>query len=125
METTEFVEDVAIIKDCLGQLSILSESPQLCTTTLHKATDYLQWTVNALININGSLETKYSFKSICDSDEVDFKGIGLKIFPSRKGYASFNRKESLLALIDNQQIRMIYESEKTMFDEIEALSPGK
>ena len=111
METSEYVEDVAIIKECLGQLSILSESLQLCTTTLHKASEYLQWTVNALIKINGSLETKYNFKSICDSDGVDFKGIGLKIFLSRKGFASFNRKE-FLALIDNLQRRMIYESEK-------------
>ena len=40
METIEFVEDVAIMKD-IGQLSILSELLQKDCTIL-KATDYLQ-----------------------------------------------------------------------------------
>ena len=39
MDTIEFVEDVAIMKDCLGQLSILSESLQKNCTTLLKASD--------------------------------------------------------------------------------------
>ena len=61
METIEFVEDVAIMKDCLGQLSILSESLQKNCTTLLKASDYLQWTINALGKVKDSLETKYEF----------------------------------------------------------------
>ena len=39
MDTIEFIEDVAIMKDCLGQLSILSESLQKNCTTLLKASD--------------------------------------------------------------------------------------
>ena len=39
MDAIEFVEDVAIMKDCLGQLSILSKSLQKNCTTLLKASD--------------------------------------------------------------------------------------
>ena len=85
METIEFVEDVAIIKDCLGQLSILSESLQKNCTTLLKASDYLQWTINALGKLKDSLQTKYHFKTIYDSP-VEFKGVKLKSFQSRSGY---------------------------------------
>ena len=107
-----------LLKICLGKPS---ESLQLCTTTLHKASVYLQWTVvNALTKISDSLETKYSFTSICDTEGVDFKGIDKKLFNSRKGYASFNRREFLLALIGNLQRRRIYKSEKAFFDEIQA-----
>ena len=54
LETIEFVEDVAIMKDCLGKLSILSESLLKDCITLLKASDYLQWTINALEKIKGS-----------------------------------------------------------------------
>lgn len=91
LETIEFVEDVAIMKDCLGQLSILSESLQKDCITLLKASDYLQWTINALEKIKGSLETKYEFRNIYDPS-VEFKGVELKSFQSRTGYKSFNRK---------------------------------
>ena len=94
METIEFVEDVAIMKDCLRQLSILSESLQKNCTTLLKASDYLQWTINALGKIKDSLETKYEFKTTYDSS-VEFKGVELKLFQSRSGYNSFNRKQFL------------------------------
>ena len=77
MQTIEFVEDVAIMKDCFGQLSILSESLQKNCTTLLKASDSLQWTINALGKIKDSLETKYEFKTIYDSS-VEFKGAELK-----------------------------------------------
>ena len=92
METIEFVEDVAIMKDCLGQLSIFSESLQKDRTTLLKASDYLQWTINALEKIKDSLETKYEFRNIYDSSVefkgVEFKGMELKSFQSWTGYTN-------------------------------------
>ncbi|CAB4043134.1 Hypothetical predicted protein, partial [Paramuricea clavata] len=124
METIEFVEDVAIMKDCLGQLSILSESLQKDRTTLLKASDYLQWTINALEKIKDSLETKYEFRNIYDSS-VEFKGVELKSFQSRTGYKSFNRKQFLQGLIDNLQRRMIVSSEKILLNQIESLCPEK
>ena len=122
METIEFVEDVAIMKDCLGQLSILSESLQKDCITLLKASDYLQWTINALEKIKDSLETKYEFRNIYDSS-VEFKGMELKSFQSRTGYKSFNRKQFLQALIDNLGRRMIDSSEKILLNQIESLCP--
>ena len=94
METIEFVEDVAIMNDCLGQLSMLSESLQKDFTMILKASNYLQWTMNALEKIKDSLETKYEFKNIYHSS-VEFKGVELKSFQSRRGYKSFNRKQFL------------------------------
>ena len=55
LETIGFVEDLAIMKDSLGKLSILSESLQKDCITLLKESDYLQWTINALEKIKGSL----------------------------------------------------------------------
>ena len=121
METMEFVEDVAIIKDCLGQLSILSESLQESCTTLLKASDYLYWTVNALVKIKESVEAKYQFTNVCDSSEVDFKGVELNSFQSRNGYRSFDRKQFLQGLIDNLQRRLIDSSEKVLLDQVESL----
>ena len=77
MQTTQFVEDLAVLKDCLGQLSVLSESLQKRETTIVKASDYVRWTVNALVKITDSLETKYSFQ-ILTSDSPVFKGVNLK-----------------------------------------------
>ena len=124
METIEFVEDVAIMKDCLGQLSILSESLQKNCATLLKASDYLQWTINALANVNDSLETKYEFKTIYISS-VEFKGVELKSFQSRRGYNSFSQKQFLQGLIDNLQRRMIDSSEEILLNQIESLCPEK
>ena len=124
MKTIEFVEDVAIMKDCLGQLSILSESPQKNCTTLLKASDNLEWTINALGKIKDSLETKYEFKTIYDFS-ADFKGVELKPFQSRNGYNPFNRKQFLQGLIDNLQRRMIDSSEEILLNQIESLCPEK
>ena len=123
METIEFVKDVAIMKDCLGQLSILSESLQKNCTTLLKASDYLQWTINAPGKIKDSLETKYEFNTIYDSS-VEFKGVELKSFQSRSGYNSFNRKQFPQGLIDNLQ-RMIESSKEILLNQIESLCPEK
>ena len=128
METIEFVEDVVCVYEGvyvrLGQLSILSESLQKNCTTLFKASDFLQWTINALGKIKDSLETKYEFKTIYDSS-VEFKGVELKSFQSRSGYNSFNRKQFLQGLIDNLQRRMIYLSEEILLNQIESLCPKK
>ena len=76
MQTTQFVEDIALLKDCLGQLAILSVSLQKRDTTIIKASDYLKWTLNALIKIKDSLTEEYSFEFLT-SPEM-FKGIVLK-----------------------------------------------
>jgi hypothetical protein len=52
LSTREFVEDVGIVKDCLTQLSLLSESLQRQQTSLIEANRHLQWTLNALFRIN-------------------------------------------------------------------------
>ena len=81
METKEYVEDVALWKDCLGKLSILSETLQIRDTTLIKDSEHLQWTARTLIKIKDSLECKYSFDDVCEVPL--FKGIGLNSFKSR------------------------------------------
>ena len=43
----EFVEDVAIVKDCLAQLFLLSEALQKQQASLIKANRHLKWTLNA------------------------------------------------------------------------------
>ena len=112
----------------------MSESLQKARTTLVKAFDYLQWTINALEKIKDSLETKYQFRNIYDSSVefkgvefkgVEFKGVELKSFQSRTGYQSFNRKQFLQGLIDNLQRRMIDSSEKILINQIESLCPEK
>jgi hypothetical protein len=124
VETIEFVEDVAIMKDCFGQLSILSQSLQKDRTTLLKASDYLQWTINELEKIKDSLATKYEFRNIYDS-LVEFKGVELRSFQSRTGYKSFNRKQFLQGLIDNLERMMVDSSEKILLNQIESLCPEK
>ena len=123
MQTTQFVEDLAVLKDCLGQLSILSESLQKRDTTIIKACDYVKWTVNALVKIKDSLETKYTFDSISNSPV--FKGINLKSFNSRHGYLSFKHCQFLQGLIDNMKSRLITDSEAGLLHDIEALIPEK
>ena len=97
MQTTQFVEDIAVLKGCLGQLSVLSESLQKRETTIVKASDYVRWTANALVKIKDSLnlKTKYSFQ-VFTSDPPVFRGVNLKSFHSRHGYTSFNHGQFFL-----------------------------
>ena len=72
MQSTQYVEDLAVLKDCLVQLSILSESLQKREATIIKASNYIRWTINALEKIRVSLDKKYSFKDLI-SDSPVFK----------------------------------------------------
>ena len=115
METKEFVEDVALLRHCLGKLSILSETLQTRDTTLIVPSEQLQWTVNALIKIKDSLERKYSFDNV--SEAPLFKGIQLQSFQFRKSYHSFDRKQFLQGLIDNLRSRMITHQESVFLEQ--------
>ena len=123
MQTT-LVEEVAVLKDCLGQLSILSESLQKREATIIKASNYIRWTINALEKIKGSLDTKYSFKVLI-SDSPVFKGTNLQSFQSRHGYTSFNDGQFLQGLIDNMKSRLINNSEASFLCDIQAIIPNK
>jgi hypothetical protein len=86
METIEFVEGYyeRLPWTTFNLVRITTEKDR---TTLLKASDYLQWTINALEKIKDSLETKYEFRNIYDSS-VEFKGVELKSFQSRTGYTN-------------------------------------
>lgn len=95
METVQFVEDLAMIKDCLFHLSL---TVRIAPIEFHNtAQSDLSWAVNALLKIKASLITKHSFNGICGSSDPTFKDIEccflLKKFQSRTGYASFSRNQ--------------------------------
>ena len=124
MQTTQFVEDLAVLRDCLGQLSSLSESLQKRKATIIKASNYIRWTINAMEKITGSLDTKDSFKVLI-SDSPVFKGISLQSFQSRHGYTSLNHGQFLQGLIDNMKSRLINNSEASFLCDIQAIIPEK
>lgn len=125
LSTREFVEDVAIVKDCLAQLSLLSEALQRQQTSLVEANRHLQWTLNALFRIKEAIQQgKYAFQSTT-GDNAGFKGVSLEAFSSRKGYVSFDRKQFIQALIDNINARMINPSNEAVIRQLEALIPDK
>ena len=124
MQTSQFVEDLAVLKDSLGQLSILSESLQKREATTIKASNYIRWTINAQEKIKGSLDTKLSFKVLI-SDSPVFKGINLQSFQSRRGYTSFNHGQFLQGLVDSMKSRLINNSEASFLCDIQAIIPDK
>ena len=108
LSTREFVEDVAIVKDCcLAQLSLLSEALQKQQISLIEANRHLRWTLNMLFRINEAIiEGKYTFQATT-GDHAAFKGVSLDAFSSKGGYVSFNQKQFIQALIDNINSRML------------------
>ena len=113
-----------MLKDCLSQLSILSESLQKREATIIKASNYIRWTINALEQIKGSLDTKYSFKVLI-SDSPIFKGINLQSFQSKHGYTSFNDDKFLQGLIDNMKSRLINNCKASFLCDIQDIIPDK
>ena len=92
MQTTQFFEDLTVLKDCLGQLSILSESLRKRDATIINASDYMRWTINAPEKVKGSLDTKYSFKVIISDSQ----------FSKESTYSSFNQDmATLLSIMTN------------------------
>ena len=125
LSTREFVEDVAVVKDCLAQVSLLSEALQKQQTSLLEANRHLRWTLNGLFKIKEAVqEGKYTFQATT-GDNAAFKGVSLEVFSSRKGYVSFDRKHFIQALIDNINARMINSSNKPVIKQLEALFPDK
>ena len=107
LSTREFVEDVAIVKDCLSQLSLLSEALQKQQVSLIEANRHLKWTLNALLRIKEAIhEGKYIFQATI-GDHAAFKGVSLEAFLSRGGYVSFDRKQFIQALLDDINSRML------------------
>ena len=82
LSTREFVEDVAIVKDCLAQLSLLSDALQKQQISLIEANRHLKWTLNALFRIKEAIhEGKYTFQATT-GDHAAFKGVSLEAFLS-------------------------------------------
>ena len=125
LSTREFVEDVAIVKDCLAQLSLLSEALQKQQISLIEANRHLKWTLNALFRIKEAIhEGKYTFQATT-GDHAAFKGVSLEAFLSRGGYVSFDRKQFIQALIDNINSRMLNSNNEAAIKHFEALIPDK
>eukprot|EP00795_Rhopilema_esculentum_P000919 gene919-10675_t len=119
LATKEFVEDVAVIKDCLGQISIIPQSLQKSDISIMEANRYLKYTINGLEKIKLSItEGKYSFDQTVGNDVV-FKGVHLHNFESRSSYSLFNKPQFLQALIDNMKARMLNASDGQAFKELE------
>ena len=125
LATKEFVEDVAVIKDCLGQVSILSESLQKSDVSVIEANRYLQYTVNSLEKIKLFVtEGKYSFDEIAGNDVV-FKGVPLHSYECRASYPSFNKPRFLQALIDNIKARLLNASNENALKQLEVFAPER
>ena len=124
MMTQQFVEDLALVRDCLAQLSLLSETLQKRKMNCVMANRHIQWTVNSLSAIKAAIsDGKYSFSiNLRDekNSELPFKTVTLQKFTSRGDYASFDKSRLIQSLIDNLQARMAikgsdsYEIQKSM-----------
>ena len=108
LSTQNFVEDVALLKDCLGQLSLLSETLQERNINIVEANRLIQWTINALKKIKFAAveQQKYDFTAITGKNS-SFKGVPLNIYETRRGYASIKKAQLLQSLIDNITQRML------------------
>jgi len=125
LATKEFVEDVAVIKDCLGQISILSESLQKSDVSVIDANRYLQYTINSLEKIKRSVtEGKYSFDEVARND-VAFKGVPLHSYEGRASFPSFNKPQFLQALIDNIKARLLNASNENAVKQLEVFAPER
>ena len=103
-----FVKDLALLKDCLGQLSLLSETLQERKINIVEAHRHIQWTINALQKIKFAAveQQKYDFTAIIGKNS-SFKGIPLHIYETMKGYASCNKAQLLQSLVNNIMQRML------------------
>ena len=125
LATKEFIEDVALLNDCLGQISILSESLQKSDISVVEANRYLKYTINSLEKIKVSISKgKYSFDQTVGSDVV-FKGVPLGNYQSRGSYCSFNKPQLLQALIDNIKARMLDVNNKEALKQLEIFIPER
>ena len=124
--TQNFVEDVALLKDCLGQLSVLSETLQERNIDIVEANRHIQWTVNALKKIKFAAveQQKYDFTAIIGKNP-SFQGVPLHIYETKKVYASFNKAQLLQSLIDNITQRMLTKGKDEALSLFEALIPSK
>ena len=126
LSTQNFVDDVALLEDCLGQPSLLSETLQERNINIVEANRHIQWTVNALKKIKFAAveQQKYDFTAIIGKNS-SFKGIPLHIYETRKGYASFNEAQLLQSLIDNITQRMLTKGKNDALSLFEVLIPSK
>ena len=126
LSTQNFVEDVALLKDCLGQLSVLSETLQDRNINIVEGNRHVQWTINALkkIKVAAVDQQKYDFIAMIGANS-SFKGVPLHVYQSRKGYVSFNKAQLLQSLIDNITQRMTKKGNDETLSLLEALIPNK
>ena len=88
------MEDEAVVKDCLAQVSLSSQALQKSQINLVEANRRLKWTLNGLYEIKEAIqEGKYTFQATT-GDNVAFKGASLEALSTRKGYVSFDRSSS-------------------------------
>ena len=126
LSTQNFIEDVALLKDCLGQPSLLSETLQERNINTVEPNRHIKWTINALKKIKFAAveQQKYDFTAII-REKSSFKGVPLHIYETRKGYASFNKAQLLQSLIDNIAQRMLAKGKNDALSHFEALNPSK
>ena len=122
LSTTEFVEDVAVVKICLAEVSLLSEAFQKPQISLVEENRHLKWTLNGLFKIKAIQEGKYTFQATT-GDTAAFKGVSLEAFLSRNEYVAFDQKQFIQAVIDNINARMINSSNEEAVKQLEALIP--
>ena len=74
LSTIQFIEDLALIRDCLSVISELSETLQKRKTNMIVANKHIQWTIRSLQLIKQSLvDGKYSFQKIVGDGEKNSK----------------------------------------------------
>lgn len=106
LSTIQFIEDLALIRDCLSVLSELSATLQKRKTNMIVANKHIKWTIRSLQLIKQSLlDGKYSFLKIVGDDEKKFKGVALDIIKSRN-YVSFDGSRFLDAIIESMRARL-------------------
>ena len=108
LSTIQFIEDLALIRDCLSVLSELSATLQKRKTNMIVANKHIKWTIRSLQLIKQSLlDGKYSFQKIVGDGEKNSKvlGVALDIIKSRN-YLSFNGSRFLDVIIESMRARL-------------------
>ena len=100
------------MKDCLAQLSTLSETLQDININIVDANKNIKWTINALTKIKtAGNDGKYDFTNMVGKSLI-FKVVALHEYVSRTGYVSFSKVQLVQSIIDNITSRMLNKNNK-------------
>ena len=132
LTTKEFIQDLALVKDCLTALAELSETLQNRTMTINMANKHIKWTISALKSMqSGVANGQYAFDKIQENlsveaegeHKVTFMGVDLKEFTRRTQYQSFSHGRFIQVLIDNVSARLSIETQEPCLKLIDVLYP--